>query len=66
MTQEANDLTDAYSVTTHINFVLHLIFDNLQQSNSTLKNKLWVSPNVVKIKLIPCVLDFQSCSCPFF
>ena len=27
MTQEANDLADAYSVTTHITFVLHLIFD---------------------------------------
>ena len=27
MTQEANDLTDAYSVTTHITFVLYLIFD---------------------------------------
>ena len=29
MAQEANDLTDAYSLTTHITFVLHLIFDIL-------------------------------------
>ena len=57
MTQEANNLTDAYSVTTHVTFVLHLIFDILQQTNNTLNSKLWVSMNMVKIKLIPCILD---------